>query len=431
MSVAEAAAPTYRQVLRNREFRGLLFAQVASEIGDQIARVALSYLVLDRTDSAFLAVLAFVVSFIPAVFGSALLGVVADRVPRKVVMLGCDLARAVIVAVMAWLAVDDTPVWLLLLLLLIAETFTAPFDAAHRAVLPDVLPDPRECLRGGGLMRVMHQVDQVFGILAAGVVIALVGARAGLVIDVASFVLSFLILSSMLRWRAPERSGSAEAPGGFRTDLREGWRAVFHEPTVRALVVLGWSSAVFFIAPEAVALPYAREQGAPPAVGAVLMASLPAGAALGAYLIGRVEAIRQVRLIVPMAVASCTPLLLTSFEPPWQLVLPLWFVSGLAQGYMVPLFTTVTLLTPPAMRGRVHGLAGGGFSLVTALTFLGAGAAADLTSPAVAVTGAAVLGLALVGAAHFSWPHAHMHRSAQRIFTASADPTINTPERGI
>ena len=45
-----------------------------SEWGDNIARVALASLVLARTDSAFLAVLAFVVSFVPAVFGSALLG---------------------------------------------------------------------------------------------------------------------------------------------------------------------------------------------------------------------------------------------------------------------------------------------------------------------------------------------------------------------
>jgi len=77
-----SARPTYRSLLRNREFRGLVVAQVASELGDHIARVALASLVLTRTDSAFLAVLAFVVSFVPAVFGSALLGAFADRLPR-------------------------------------------------------------------------------------------------------------------------------------------------------------------------------------------------------------------------------------------------------------------------------------------------------------------------------------------------------------
>lgn len=419
MSRAHVARPTYRKLLRNSEFRGLVLAQVTSEVGDHIARVALASLVLTRTDSAFLAVLAFVVSFVPAVFGSALLGAVADRFPRKVVLLACDLARAGVVAVIALLAVDGTPVWALLALLLVAETFSAPFDAAHRSVLPDVLPDPRECLTGSGLLRVLHQVAQVVGVVLAGVVIVLVGERTGLLIDVASFLVSFLVLAVTLRWRpAPGTLTTVERPG-LLADFREGWRLVFEEPALRALVVLAWSSAVFFIAPEAVALAYARDDGAGAAAGAALMASLPAGAALGALLVARLEPVRQVGLILPLAVASCSPLMVTSLAPPWILLLPLWFVSGVAQGFMVPLMTTVNLLSPVGLRGRVNGLAGAGFSLVTAATFLIAGALADLTSPAVAVTVGAVLGLALVGAAHRAWPGGELRRAARRVYVAS------------
>ncbi len=410
--------PTYRHVLRHREFRGLVVAQVASELGDHIARVALASLVLARTDSAFLAVLAFVVSFVPAVFGSALLGAFADRLPRKVVMLGCDLARAVVVGVIALLAVDSTPVWVLLGLLLVAETFTAPFEAAHRAVIPDVLTDPRECIVGTGLLRTLYQVDQVVGIVAAGVVIVVVGERAGLLLDVGSFVVSFVVLALTLRWR-PASGATTEAE--HRTllgDFREGWRLVFDDPALRALVVLAWGAAVFLIAPEAVALAYAREDGAEPVVGAALMASLPAGAAIGSLLVARLDPMRQVNLIIPLAVASCAPLMLTSLAPPWYVALPLWFVAGASQGFMVPLMTTVNLVSPPALRGRVNGLAGAGFSTVTAITFLTAGAVADLASPAVAVTVAAVIGLALVGSAHRSWPTGEVRRAARRVYAA-------------
>jgi len=412
-----ATLPTYRQVLRNREFRGLLVAQVASELGDHVARVVLASLVLRRTESAFLAVLAFVVSFVPAVFGSALLGSLADRFPRKVVMLGCDLARAAVLVLLALLAVDSTPVWALLLLLLVAETFTAPFEAAHRSVLPDVLADPRECLVGAGLLRVINQLDQVVGIVAAGVVIVLVGERTGLLIDAGTFLVSFVVLAVSLRRRPASRRA---AEGGTRRtlvgDFREGWRLVFDDSSLRALVVLAWGAAVFLIAPEAVALAYAREDGAGPAVGAALMASLPAGAALGALLVARLEPLRQVRSIVPLAVASCIPLLVTSLAPPWQAALPLWFVAGLSQGFMVPLMTTVNLISPTGLRGRVNGLAAAGFSTFTAVTFLLAGAVADLASPAVAVTVAAVLGLALVGAAHRGWPAGELRRAATRVY---------------
>jgi MFS family permease len=412
--------PGYRDVLRNREFAGLVVAQVTSELGDHIARVALASLVLARTESAFLAVLAFVVSFVPAVFGSALLGAFADRLPRKVVMLGCDLARAAVVAVIALLAVDSTPVWVLLLLLLVAETFTAPFEAAHRAVVPDVLPDPRECLVGTGLLRVLYQVDQVVGIVAAGVVIVVVGERVGLLLDVASFLVSFVVLATTLRWRPASRQHpEVDGRHTLLDDFREGWRLVFDDPALRALVVLAWSAAVFLIAPEAVALAYAREDGAGPAVGAALMASLPAGAALGAVLVARLDPLRQVGLILPLAVSSCAPLLLTSVAPPWEVALPLWFVAGLSQGFMVPLMTTVNLVSPPALRGRVNGLAGAGFSTVTAVTFLASGAMADLTSPAVAVTIAAVVGLALVGSAHRAWPAGELRRAARRVYAQS------------
>jgi MFS family permease len=409
---------TYRDVLRRPEFRGLVVAQVASEWGDNIARVALASLVLARTDSAFLAVLAFVVSFVPAVFGSALLGGMSDRLPRKVVLIGCDLARAAVVGLLALMAVDGTPIWVLLGLLLVAETFTAPFEAAHRAVVPDVLPDPRDCLTGTGLMRILYQVDQVLGIVAAGVVIVLVGERAGLLLDVVTFLVSATVLALTLRWRPASREPGTRST--LVSDVRAGWRLVFDNPSLRALVLLAWSAAVFLVAPEAVALAYARDDGAGPAVGAALMASLPAGAALGAWLVGRLDPLRQVRLIILLAVAACVPLLPTSLAPPWPVVLPLWFLSGAAQGFMVPLMTTVNLVTPPAMRGRVNGLAGAGFSTVTAATFLLSGAVADLATPAVAVTAAAVLALALVGVAHRSWPHGELRRTAQRVYRIEA-----------
>ena len=406
---------TYRDALRNREFRGLVVAQVTSEWGDHIARVALASLVLRRTDSALLAVLAFVVSFVPAVFGSAVLGSFADRMPRKVILLGCDLARFIVMLLLAALAVSSTPIWVLLGLLLVAETFFAPFDVAQRSVIPDVLTDPRDYLAGNSLMRMLYQLDQVIGISLAGLIILVIGERWGLLLNAATFALSFAVIAFTLRWRPAPRDAAERASSLF-TDLRAGWRLVFDDPALRALVLLGWGASVFLIAPEAVGLAYARADGASPAVGAALMASLPAGAALGAFLIGRLGPLRQVRAILPLSVLTCLPLLATCVSPPWEVALVLWFLSGLCQGFMVPLMATVSLVSPAKFRGRVIGLAAAGFSAMTAATFLLSGLVADLTSPAVAVTFAGVVGLALVGVAHRSWPHHAIQRAATRVY---------------
>jgi MFS family permease len=125
-----------------------------------------------------------------------------------------------------------------------------------------------------------------------------------------------------------------------------------------------------------------------------------------------------------LAVLSCLPLLATAVAPPWQVALVLWAMAGAAQGFMVPLMSTVNLVTPAGSRGRVNGLAGAGFATVTAATYLLAGAVADLTSPAVAVTGAAAIGLLLVGVAAHAWPHGELRRTASRVYAgkASASP---------
>jgi hypothetical protein len=132
---------TYRDVLRHSEFRGLLVAQVCSEWGDNIARVALASLVLARTDSAFPRRAGVRGELHPR---GVRVGAARRTVRPAAAQGGADRlrpARAVVVGVLALVAVDGTPVWVLLGLLLVAETFTAPFEAAHRAVVPDVLPD--------------------------------------------------------------------------------------------------------------------------------------------------------------------------------------------------------------------------------------------------------------------------------------------------
>jgi MFS family permease len=370
--------------------------------------------VLARTDSAFLAVLAFVVSFVPAVFGAALLGGLADRAPRKLVLLLCDLGRGLVITALALVAVDGTPVWVLLAVLLLAEFFSAPFDATQRAVVADVLPEPRLALAGMGLMRVLFQLDQVIGIALAGLVIYAVGARSGLLIDAATFGVSFVVVLATLRARPATRDG--EAPASFWQDARAGVHLLFDDVALRAIVVLGWGATVFVIAPEAAALAYARHDGMPPQVGALLMASVPAGAGIGAYLLGRQAPMRQVGAMLPLAVLSCLPLLATCLAPPWWVTAFLFLASGLGQAFLLPLMATVNLLTPRAFRGRINGLAGGGFSLASAVSYLLAGALADLTSPAVAVTAAGALGLALIGAVARSWPRGAIDRSASRVY---------------
>jgi MFS family permease len=415
-SAEPAGAPQrpvrYSQVLRQREFRGLIGSQVLSELGDQVARVAVASLVLARSDSVLLTALTFAVSYLPMTAGSAILGSLADRVPRKLVLLGADAARAVTIGLLAVAAHPGVSLVVVFTLLLVAETFSAPYLAARRAILPDVLPRPREYLAGAGLERVLTQADQVIGIVAAGIIVAATSTRMALAVDAATFVGSFLILAATVVSR-PAASASAQAQPYFRA-LLAGARLVAGDVVRRTLVLLGCGAAFVLVAPETVALAYARERGMSPFVGSLLMATIPAGAALGTYLIGRAPPLRQVRLITTLVGLACLPLLATFVAPPVPVAAALWLVSGACQGFMVPLVTTVTLATPPDQRGLVNGLASAAFTIATSAAYLVTGLLSDLTSTAVAVGILGAAGLVVTVVARWHWPHRALRRVALR-----------------
>jgi MFS family permease len=393
----------YRDVLRQREFRGLVLAQVVSECGENLARVALAALILARSDSVFLAASVFAVSFLPTVLGSALLGPLTDRLPRRTILLACDGTRALVVAALAAVAVDGTPLWALLGLLLVAELFSAPFDVARAAIVPDILPAARDYFAGVGLQRVLFQVDQVLGLALAGVVVVLLSPRLALAANAGTFLVSVLLVWLLVLPRPAAAEGSTGLRG-LVADFREGAGLVFADPVRRILVLTGWGAAVFLIAPEGVALAYARAQGMSEAWGGALLAAVPAGAAVGAVLVGRLEPQAQVRAILPLAALGCLPMLATWSAPPVPVALLLWLLCGACQGFMVTVIATVNLVTPAAYRGRVNGLAGAGFAVASATAFLLAGFVADLTSPATAVAAAGAAGIAVVAVLRLVWP---------------------------
>src|SRR5579859_4911578 len=122
---------TFGAVFAIAEFRALWLAQVLSVAGDQLARVALTLLVFDRTHSALLAAVTFAASVVPSFIGG-----LADRLPRRQVMIACDLMRAVLVVVMA---ISGIPIAVLVALLFLVTMVGAPFLSARAALYPDIL----------------------------------------------------------------------------------------------------------------------------------------------------------------------------------------------------------------------------------------------------------------------------------------------------
>jgi len=134
----QAARTTFGDVFAVGEFRALWLAQLLSVFGDQLARVALTILVYARTGSALLAAVTFVASIVPTFIGGITLAWLADRYPRREVMIACDLARCVLVLVMV---IPGMPLAALVILLFVVTFVGAPITAQRAAVYPDVLAE--------------------------------------------------------------------------------------------------------------------------------------------------------------------------------------------------------------------------------------------------------------------------------------------------
>jgi predicted MFS family arabinose efflux permease len=383
------------QPLRVPEFRALWGAELVSVAGDQLARVGLSVLVFGRTGSAAWAAATYALTFLPALVGGVLLGRLADRCPRRRVMLACDLVRAVLVALMA---LPGTPLPVLCALL-VAVVLLAPLHtAALGALLPEVVPgavfDAALTLR-----YVTGQVAQVGGFVLGGLLVAALSPSAALTLDAASFLVSALAVRLGVAERPVPAAAAPARRATWSVDAREALRTVLYDGRRRALVCAAWLVGCFVL-PEALAVPYAQQLGLDTAAAGLLMAADPAGSVLGGWLFTRFvpHSVRR-RSIGPLALAAALPLGLCGMQPGFGITLGLWGISGaFATASLVQAQAEFVRATPGELRGRAIGVAAAGLIGAQGLAVLLGGVVAQVwgARAAVALCGALGIAVALV-----------------------------------
>jgi MFS family permease len=374
-----AAAVSYRDLARHREFRALWLSQTLSRVGDQLAAVALSVLVYAHTGSTLATAATYAVGFLPALLGGPLLAGLADVLPRRLVMVACDLLRAGLVAGMA---VPGMPLAALLPLLAVVGLAESAFSAARAATVADVLTGEAYDLASSATS-MTREAALLGGFLVGGAAVSVVGARGCLLLDAASFLASAVLLRAV-RHRPAARRRASSPRGLVDPRLAEGLRVVFADPRLRALALLAWTCC-FYVVPEALAVPYAHRHGAGSTAAGVLLAATPAGAAVGAYALVRLagRALRR-RLMGPLAVLSCLALVPAAINPPWPVLAGLLAVTGIASVYNLPANAAFVQAVGNEHRAAAFGVVAAGMSGGQGLALLLGGAAAErLTSGAV------------------------------------------------
>ncbi|MFF5931804.1 MFS transporter [Streptomyces hydrogenans] len=389
---AAARPATYREVFAVGQFRVLFGGYTLFLAGETVRMLALSVTVYAATGSPLMSALAYAAGFLPYALGGTLLLAFADRWPPRTVMVGYEVLRTAVTAV---LAAGLLPVPVMLALVFVTGVPSAVASAARTALLPDLLDGDRFVL-GRAVFSMAAGGTQVLGFAAGGTLIAAVGAQGALWITAVTCVASAVLLRLRLADHPPRRTGGSAG-------ISETWqvnRALLRRPAVRALLLAQWPAPALMVGAEGVLVPYATQIGAPDTAG-LLFAAVATGMLAGNLIVGRlVRPAGRERLARPLALALGLPLLGFVLHPAPRYAAVLLVVSGFGVAYQLALARRFVEAVPETQRGQAFGLLLTGTMTLQGIAAAAGGALGEVAAPALVVT---LAGAASAVAALMSW----------------------------
>jgi predicted MFS family arabinose efflux permease len=366
-------------VLRSRPLAALLIAEVLSTTGSQMTWLALPWFVLVTSGSKQMAFVVAAEAGGLALFGIPS-GALLQRLGAQRTMRVCDGIRAplmLLVPVLHWSGELTLPI--LVVLAFILGVASTPYSAAQHVVVAEVLEEDEASVeRANALLQGATRVTMLAGPALGGVLIALLGAPVVLVVDAASYVVAFVLVSVFVPVTRAAPDDEAEDARGLFSGVRYVLRDSLLRGWATALVLGDTSFSVIFLAiPVLVFAHY----GADPRLAGAFVASWGIGAVAGNLVAYRSERIGGLRQAVPLVLLQATPLWALAFPLPAGAVAGALAFSGIANGLVNPtLHAFLTLRPPPTIRAKA-------LTAMSTASMMGAPIALAAAGPAFAAYG--------------------------------------------
>jgi predicted MFS family arabinose efflux permease len=341
--------------VRGRGFRLLWAGEASSRLGSSMTSVALPLVAVVQLEaSAFQSALLYATSWLPWLLIGLPAGAWVDRLPKRRLMIACDLLAAALFAsvpVAAWL--DALTIGHLLAVSFAGGAVGVFFQTAQEAYLP-ILLGPEELARANARLHGTAAGAQVAGPGLAGLLAQLAGAVTAVLIDAVSFLVSALCLTGIRRAEPPARHDRAP----IRREIGAGIRFVARDPYLRVLTLYGAASNVGLIGYQSLLVVFlVREVGLGAGTVGVLLAAISCGGVAGAACATPLaRRIGSARAMLVCEGASVPFGLLIPLTGPGAGLAPL-VVGGLVIGVGVVAGNVLKgafrqQYTPPAMLGR-------------------------------------------------------------------------------
>lgn len=334
-------------------FRWLLASSWTTNIGDGILLAAGPLLVASQTEDPFLVALAATVQWLPPLIFGLFAGALTDRLDRRKIVIGLDLVRALVLALISVSVVTGiVTIWVVLASLFLLATAEMFADNASSTLLP-MLVDREDLALGNGRLQggfiVLNQ---------------LAGPPIGAVLFVAGMALPFLLNGLLMLVGAVLISRIVIAPtdratkvlGGLRADIVQGFQWVRHNAAVRTLVLTILIFNVTFGAAWSVLVLYATDRLGMGEIGFGLVTTAgAAGGLIGVLAYERITKRFSLANIMRagLIVETLTHLGLAVTTTPW-VALVIFFVFGVHAFIWGTTSTTIRQRAVPLqLQGRV------------------------------------------------------------------------------
>ncbi|UZJ30305.1 MFS transporter [Streptomyces endophytica] len=358
---ARTGEPATESLWRNGDFLRFWCGETLSLLGTQVTNLALPLTALNAfhaTDEQ-LGVLRFL-QLVPYLGLALVFGVWADRSRRRRLMLGANLVRMLLLALVPVLYWTDA-LGLVPLLVIACTVGVASvlFDVSWMSYVPTLVRDPRHYVEAGAKMGMSSSAADVAGPGLAGVLVGALTAPVALIVDAFSYLVSLI---SLLLIRTPEpRPEPPAARRHLPTELRDGLRWVLRNPVLRSLALIGFCCNFSMITVWTMFLLYGtRDLHLDSTTLGGILATASVGGLIGAAISRKV--IRRFRLGLVYLVAQSAlligPALIALAAGPRPVMLGMFvlsfFTTYLGLGVAGVLIVSLRQAsTPPSMMGRM------------------------------------------------------------------------------
>ncbi len=303
MNIQQAKPGTIRASLRYPAFRWLLGGLAVSQLGDWLYNLALIALVYERTHSALWAGITTAARVVPVVALGPLGGVVADRFDRRRVMITCDVARIVLMVLLALFVATRAPILLAPLIAAVATAFATPYLPCVAATTPRLVDD--EDLPGANAARsAVNGLGIIAGPALGGVLLLLGSPALAFALNAVTFGLAALAVLAIPAGQTFRPARSPGRPEGLLRGMAKGAEALRSHPAALRLVGADIMCSLIYGAQTVLLLLVSRSLGMGAHGYGYLFAGIGAGALAGTALAGRVQRWGHPRLVLAAALAA-------------------------------------------------------------------------------------------------------------------------------